>query len=145
MQEGLAYLQKEASGGIKLSEGVYLRIFPIAIQRRGFHATLLSKTKAVSEIGVLLNDKKLIQVAIDQLEWILGKNPFSSSTMFGEGHNFHDLYVAFSRQIVGALPVGIKTKGDNDSPYWPTINNAVYKEIWGHTTGKFLWVMADLL
>ena len=93
----------------------------------------------------IINDIKAKNAVKSQLEWILGKNPFSSSTMFGEGHIFHDLYVAFSRQIVGALPVGIKTKGDNDSPYWPTINNAVYKEIWGHTTGKFLWVMADLL
>lgn len=144
-EEGLAYLQKEASGGIKLSEGVYLRIFPIAIQRRGFHATLLSKTKAVSEIGVLLNDKKLIQVAIDQLEWILGKNPFASSTMYGLGYNYRPLYVAYSRQMVGALPVGIMTKGDLDLPYWPTYDNAVFKEVWGHTTGKYLWVLSDIL
>jgi len=47
--------------------------------------------------------------------------------------------------MVGALPVGIRTYEDFDAPYWPTINNAVYKEIWGHTTGKFLWVLADLV
>ena len=143
--KALEILQNQVRKGIDLGDGFFLRLMPIAISRRGFHATLLSKTKALSMIAKLNNDIKAKNAVKSQLEWILGKNPFSSSTMFGEGHNFHDLYVAFSRQIVGALPVGIKTKGDNDSPYWPTINNAVYKEIWGHTTGKFLWVMADLL
>ncbi len=144
-EEGLEMLKKQAMSGEKLAEGIYLRRFPIAIQRRGYHATLLSKTKAISEIAKVLNDQELKQIAINQLEWILGKNPFASSTMYGEGHNYHPLYVAFSRQMVGALPVGIMTKGDHDAPFWPTRNHAVYKEIWGHTTGKYLWVLADLI
>ncbi|MCL1973763.1 MAG: glycoside hydrolase family 9 protein [Bacteroidetes bacterium] len=141
----LSGLQEQIKTGIKLSDQVYLRVFPIAVQRRGFHATLLSKAKAVSLIGRVLNDPELLQIAMNQLEWILGKNPFASSTMYGQGHNYHPLYVAFSRQISGSLPVGIKTKGDADLPYWPVINNAVYKEIWGHTTGKFLFVLADII
>ena len=39
----------------------------------------------------------------------------------------------------------IETIGNEDLPYWPTYNNAVFKEIWGHTTGKFLWVLADII
>ena len=143
--EALIDLKNQARKGIKLAEEVYLRIFPVAIQRRGYHATLLSKTKAVSMIGKVLKRDDLKQIAYDQLAWILGKNPFSTSTMYGEGHNYHPLYVAFSTQLVGALPVGIKTLGDHDIPYWPTVNNAVFKEIWGHTTGKYLWVLVDLL
>lgn len=143
-EEALIDLKNQARAGIKLSEDVYLRIFPVAIQRRGYHATLLSKTKAVSMIGKVLNREDLKEIVKSQLEWILGKNPFASSTMYGEGHNYHPLYVAFSPQLVGALPVGIKTLGDNDIPYWPTVNNAVFKEIWGHTTGKYLWVLVDL-
>ncbi len=145
IEEGMANLKQQAMHGIKLNEGVYLRLFPIAVQRRGYHATLLSKVKAVTMIAKVLDKTELGQIAIDQLEWIFGKNPFASSTMYGEGHNFHPLYVAFSRQMVGALPVGIKTLGDDDEPFWPTINNAVFKEIWGHTTGKYLWVLADLV
>lgn len=143
-EKSLIDLKLQASSGIKLHQDVYLRIFPIAIQRRGFHATLLSKTKAVSMIGKVLNRRDLKQIAYEQLAWILGKNPFASSTMYGEGHNYHPLYVAFSPQLVGALPVGIKTFEHHDVPYWPTINNAVFKEIWGHTTGKYLWILADL-
>ena len=96
-------------------------------------------------IGKTLNNQTMKQIAINQLEWVLGKNPFASSTMYGEGNNYHPLYVAFSRQMVGSLPVGIQTLGDEDLPYWPTYNDAVFKEIWGHTTGKYLWVLADIL
>lgn len=143
-EKALTDLQNQIKTGIQLDEKVFLRKMPIAIQRRGYHATLLSKAKAVSLIANVLNDKKLRQIAIDQIEWILGKNPFASSTMFGEGYNYHPLYVAFSDQIVGSLPVGFKTLGNLDAPYWPTINNAVFKEIWGHTTAKYLWILADL-
>lgn len=144
-EEGFAAFKRQIAHGIKLNPNIYLRRLPIAIQRRGFHATLLSKTKAVSAIANLLNDEELKQVAFDQLEWIMGKNPFATSSMYGEGYNYHPLYVAFSRQMVGALPVGFETLADTDEPYWPVANNAVYKEIWGHTTGKFLWVLADLI
>lgn len=143
--EALENLKTQARHGIKLNDDVYLRIFPTAIQRRGFHATLLSKTKAVSLVSKITNDQELRQIAINQLEWIFGKNPFATSTMYGEGYNYHPLYVAYSPQLVGALPVGIETKGYDDEPYWPTINNAVYKEIWGHTTGKYLFVLNDLI
>lgn len=142
---GRSILNAQIRKGIRLNEGVYLRRFPIAIQRRGFHATMLSKAKGLSRVAYVLKDKKLMQIVVDQFEWILGKNPFASSTMFGEGYNYHPLYVAFSRQMVGSLPVGIMTKDDEDLPYWPTRNNAVYKEIWGHTTGKYLWALNDVL
>ena len=145
IEEGMEDLKKQVRQGIHIKDDWYLRIFPVAVQRRGFHATLLSKAKAISMIASTFNNSTFREIAIKQIEWILGKNPFASSTMFGEGHNYHPLYVAFSRQMVGALPVGIMTKGEKDLPFWPTYNNAVFKEIWGHTTGKYLWVLADLL
>lgn len=143
--EALEDLKEQARHGIKLSNDVYLRRFPVAIQRRGYHATLLSKAKAISLAAKILKDKELEQIVIDQLEWIMGKNPFSTSSMYGEGYNYHPLYVAYSPQLVGALPVGFKTLGYNDAPYWPVVNNAVFKEIWGHTTGKYLHIFVDIL
>lgn len=142
---GMAILEHQKLSGKRVGDGVYLRIFPISIQRRGFHATLLSKTKAISSIGELFNDDVLLSIAKDQLEWILGKNPFATSTMYGVGHNYHPLYVAFTNQMVGALPVGIMTKKDEDKPFWPVRDEAVYKEVWGHTTGKYLSVLVDIL
>ena len=143
-EEVLAGLVEQVKQGRKVSENAYVRKMPIAVDRRGFHATLLAKTKAISSCAKVLKDNELKQIVIDQLEWVFGKNPFASSTMYGEGYNYHPLYVAFSPQMVGALPVGIKTKGSLDAPYWPIATQAVYKEIWGHTTGKYLWVLADL-
>ena len=143
-EQALEMLKEQVRNGIKLSETAYARRLPIAIQRRGYHATLLSKAKAVSSIAAVLKDDELAQIAKEQLEWIHGKNPFASSTMFGVGHNYHPLYVAYSNQMYGALPVGIETLGDTDEPYWPANCNAVFKEVWGHTTGKYLSVIADL-
>lgn len=143
--EVLNGLKEQVQAGTKIDENVYLRLMPISVHRRGFHATLLSKTKAISSISKVLNDDKLKQIVINQIEWIFGKNPFASSTMYSEGYNFHPLYVAFSPQIVGALPVGIKTKGNADAPYWPQSTEAVFKEIWGHTAGKYLWILSDIL
>ena len=42
--EALNKLQNQAKCGRKIEENVYLRKLPVSIQRRGFHATLLSKT-----------------------------------------------------------------------------------------------------
>lgn len=135
----------QISSGKKLNEGVYLRRMGVSCSRRGYHATLLSMTKAVSSVAIILQSDELMDIVSHQIEWIMGNNPFATSTMYGEGYNYHPLYVAFSQQMIGALPVGIKTYQDSDEPYWPTINNAVFKEIWGHTTGKYLWVLADLI
>ena len=144
-EEAIINLQNQIKEGVKINDNTYLRRMPIAIQRRGFHATLLSKTKAVSSIAKYFDDEKLRQIAIYQLEWVHGRNPFASSTMYKVGYNYHPLYVAYSLQMPGSLPVGIRTYKDSDKPYWPTFDNAVFKEIWGHTTGKYLSVIADLL
>ena len=144
-EKAIEVLKGQVKTGKKLNDNSYLRSFPISLSRRGFHATLLSKVKGVSSLAKVFNDEELEQIAISQIEWILGYNPFSTSTMYGLGYNYHPLYVAFSKQMVGSLPVGFMTYKDNDSPYWPVRNNAVYKEIWGHTSGKFIWVLADIL
>ena len=143
--ECLKEMVRQIESGVKITDTCYLRRMPIAIQRRGFLATLLSKAKAVSTLAKFFNDTKLRQIAIYQLEHVHGRNPFATSLMYGVGFNYHPLYVAYSNQMMGSLPVGIKTLGDSDQPYWPAYDNAVFKEIWGHTTGKYLGVLADLL
>lgn len=139
------YLNNQIKNGFFISEDWYLRIHPVSFTRRGFLATLLSETVCIAKLGNTLKDKELLEYSIKQVEWMLGHNPFSSSMMYKEGYNYHNLYVAFSNQIVGALPVGMKTKDDLDLPYWPDYTNAVFKEIWGHTSGKYLGVIASIL
>lgn len=151
---GIYRLQKEDSpaarfnaqirSGVRLSEEFYLRRMPVADDFRGFHGPLLSKTKSAAAVAAALNDLELQRIVQRQLEWILGMNPFAQSTMYGEGYDFAEQFVMFSHQIVGAIPVGIWTDGDHDMPYFPQMNSATYKEVWVHTTSRFLWVLADV-
>src|SRR5208337_67873 len=71
-------------------------------------------------------------------------NPFSQSTMYGEGYDFPPLYAPFPGNIAGALPVGLQTRGDSDVPYWPVQSTWTYKEVWVHPVGRWIWLMRDL-
>src|SRR4029077_20579737 len=73
-----------------------------------------------------------------------GRNPFSQSTMYGEGYDFPALYAPFPGNVVGALPVGIQTRGEQDVPYWPVQSTWTYKEVWVHPVGRWIWLMRDL-
>ena len=130
--------------GIKLSDRHYLRIFPVAYQFRGFHATLMGRALAAMELARVLSDRHMKNIAIRQMEWILGCNPFASSSMYGEGYDYHPLYAAMSPQIVGAVPVGFETFENEDLPFYPMQNNATYKEVWVHTTCRLMWLIAML-
>jgi hypothetical protein len=46
--------------------------------------------------------------------------------------------------MVGALPVGIETKGVDDVPYWPTQICWTYKEVWTQPVGQWIWLMKDI-
>jgi len=93
----------------------------------------------------LRGDLELAALAQHQAEWIIGRNPFSQSTMYGEGYDFPPLYAPFPGNIVGALPVGLQTRGDRDVPYWPVQSTWTYKEVWVHPVGRWIWLMEDLL
>jgi hypothetical protein len=83
-------------------------------------------------------------MAQHQAEWIVGRNPFSQSTMYGEGYDFPPLYAPFPGNIVGALPVGLQTRGEMDAPYWPVQSTWTYKEVWVHPVARWIWLMRDL-
>jgi len=46
--------------------------------------------------------------------------------------------------MVGAIPVGIETKGTADAPYWPNQICWTYKEVWTQPVGEWIWLMGDL-
>lgn len=130
--------------GIQLNDTHYIRRFPVAYQFRGFHATLMGKAKAIAFIDEALPDKELKDIATRQVEWLLGYNPFAISSVYGEGYDYHPLYVAFSDQLVGAVPVGFETFENLDEPFFPMQNAPTYKEVWVHTTCRLMWLIADL-
>ncbi len=123
---------------------IYLRRFPVWFNFRGNSSILLSETKALSVAARIRNDPDANDLAEKQAEWFVGRNPFSASVMYGEGYDWTPLYSVRSGEMVGALPVGIETKGDNDAPYWPTQICWTYKEVWTQPVGEWIWLMRDL-
>ncbi len=130
--------------GIPLGKGNYLRRFPVWMDYRGHFGTILPQAQAMACAAHLRSDLASSQLANHQLEWIIGRNPFSQSTMYGEGYDFPPLYSPSSGDLVGALPVGIQTRGDSDVPYWPVQSTWTYKEIWVHPVARWVWLMKDL-
>ena len=138
-----AYVE-QVHRGVPLGGEFYLRRFPVWFDFRGNSSVLLSEAKALSAAGQLRGDIEAEDLAEKQAEWLLGRNPFSASIMYGEGYDWTPLYSVRSGQMVGALPVGIETKEYNDAPYWPTQICWTYKEVWTQPVGEWIWLMQDL-
>jgi hypothetical protein len=136
--------RKQVLNGIPLGGGRYLRLFPVWLDYRGNFGTILPQAQALAAAAHLRGDLESANLARHQVEWIVGRNPFSQSTMYGEGYDFPPLYAPFPGDLVGALPVGIQTRAENDVPYWPVQATWTYKEVWVHPVGRWLWLMRDL-
>ena len=130
--------------GVPLGGDYYLRRFPVWFNFRGNSSILLSEAKALSTAAQIRGDLGADDLAQKQAQWLMGRNPFSASIMYGEGYDWTPLYSVRSGQIVGALPVGVETRGDSDAPYWPTQNCWTYKEVWTQPVGEWIWLMRDL-
>jgi len=98
----------------------------------------------LASAGQLRGDLAAEGLATRQLEWIIGRNPFAESTMYGEGYDFVPLYSPSSGDMVGGLPVGIQTRGEADAPYWPVQAMWTYKEIWGHPVTNWIWLLSAI-
>ena len=98
----------------------------------------------LSPLARFLGDKELFDIATRQVEYVLGFNPFTMSTMYGEGYDYPLLYGGFAGQPVGAVPVGFETFENDDEPYMPMQNNCTYKEIWVCSTARVMWSIAEI-
>ena len=131
--------------GLPMGDGWYLRAFPVWFARRGNFGVLLSQAKALAASARLRGDSAGLDLAQRQAQWIVGRNPFAQSMMYGEGHDWAQQYSVSSGDFVGSLPVGMQSRGVTDLPYWPSQNMYVYKEVWVHPSSRWLWLMADLM
>lgn len=131
--------------GMPLGGEWYLRTFPVWFARRGNYGILLSQAKALAAAAVMRRDSAALDVAQQQLQWVVGRNPFGQSTMYGEGYDWAQQYSVSSGDFVGSLPVGMQSRGISDLPYWPSQNMYVYKEVWVHPVARWVWVVADLM
>lgn len=135
--------KEQLEHGFKLDEAHYLRVFPVWFSFRGNAAVQLSTGKAAALCGKFLKDKELMNIAEQQLFWIVGKNPFGQSLIWGEGSNYPQLYTALPGETVGAIPVGMQSRFNADTPYWPQFNTATYKEVWGAPAARWLSLIAE--
>lgn len=132
--------------GTHLNENYAIRTFPIW-DNHVFHggtACQLSNSWAYAEAVALVNDEEGMDLVKSQLEWILGRNPFGQSLMYGVGYDYSPLFVYCTHNVVGALPVGVDSFND-DEPFWCSTANATTKEIWVSPVSRFLGTLANYL
>ena len=130
--------------GVKVDDRHYIRRFPIWFSIfNGNEAIILASGKAAAICGNYLHDEQLLDIGREQLYWTVGKNPFCQSLIYGEGHRFASMDNFSSGEIMGEIPVGIRSYGNADVPYWPMTNNACYKEVWMTSAGKWLSLLAE--
>jgi hypothetical protein len=135
----------QVRSGMPMGDGWFLRAFPVWFARRGNYGVLLSQAKALSASARLRGDSAGLDLAWTQAEWVVGRNPFVQSTMYGEGYDWEQQYSVSTGDISGSLPVGMQSRGDTDLPYWPTQNTYVYKEVWVHPSARWLWLVGDVI
>jgi hypothetical protein len=143
--ETRAAFHAQVRQGTPMGGGYYLRAFPVWFARQGNYGSLLSQAKALAVAARLRRDKNAQDLAQKQAQWIVGRNPFVQSTMYGEGYDWAQQYSVSSGDFVGSLPVGMQSRGIYDAPYWPAQNMYVYKEVWVHPSARWLWLMEDLM
>jgi hypothetical protein len=96
----------------------------------------------------ILNDPSLRAVAQSQLDWILGGNPFSASTVVGLGHNHPPQFVNGNEfhpatpRLPGAVMNGLGGTADDQ----PFVGNGIYNvsEYWTPMVSYTMWLMALL-
>lgn len=123
----------------------YVKRFPVWFNIfNGNTAVHTSTGKAAAILANYFGDAELRSIAREQLYWIVGKNPFAQSLIYGEGHRYPQMNSFSCGEMTGEMPVGIRTIDNTDLPYWPQINNACYKEVWVTSAGKWLSLLAEL-
>lgn len=135
---------EQVKRGVKLDKEHYLKRFPVWFSIfNGNTAIHLSTGKSAAICGNFLKDEELLNIGREQLYWTVGKNPFGQSLIYGEGYNYPQMNSFSSGEMTGEMPVGIRTLGNDDIPYWPQTNNACYKEVWVTSAGKWLSLIAE--
>ena len=143
-EEERAHFTAQCRAGKRLSETHYLRAFPVWFSFRGNAAVMLSAGVGAALAGRALEDPALKTIATRQLQFMVGRNPFAQSLVYGEGDRYAAQYAVHPGEMVGEMPVGMQSFGDTDEPYWPQAANATYKEVWTSTVGRYLLLLSAL-
>ncbi|MCB0689270.1 MAG: glycoside hydrolase family 9 protein [Saprospiraceae bacterium] len=113
----------------------------------GINANLASSGVGLFMASEILNDPPLKALAQRQLDWILGNNPFNSSTLIGIGHNHPKHFPGSTFQpqtpvIEGAVMNGL----GGDELDEPVIGDGNWQisEYWTPMVAYTLWLLAEM-
>ena len=137
---------EQYEAGTQINAKYAIRTFPIW-KDHVFHGATnfhLSQAWALAAAAALLEDREAMELVQEQLEWTLGRNPFGSSLMYGVGYNYAPDFAYCTRNIIGALPVGVDCFHD-DAPFWNGTAHATAHEIWVEPVSRFVGTLAAFL
>lgn len=142
------YTDKDPGGNRKEGEYWY-RYFmqPELSWWVGINANITSAGVGLVKAASILNDQELAGLAQRQLDWVVGVNPFNSSTMVGVGHNHlkhfpGSSFLPRTPVIPGAVQNGMG--GDHEDQ--PIIGDGWWQisEYWTPMVAYTLWLMAEI-
>lgn len=141
---------KQDPGGNRKTGDYWYRYFmnPELSWWVGINANLASAGIGLMKAGNILNDPKLKTAAQRQLDWIVGVNPFASSTIISVGYNQPKIMAGSEfRPATPLIPGGVMNGlgGDTvDQPRFITENNYQQSEYWTPMVAYTIWLMAEI-
>jgi len=113
----------------------------------GINANLASAGVGLLKAASILDNQKLKATAQRQLDWIIGVNPFNSSTIVGVGYNHPkhfpgSTFYPLTPVIPGAVLNGLG--GDHEDQPIIGTGNWQISEYWTPMVAYTLWLMAEL-
>ena len=114
----------------------------------GINSNIASAGVGLIKAANVLKDQKLKTFAHKHLDWIIGVNPFNSSTILGVGRN-HPKHFINSNEFWPPTPVfpGAVLNGlGGDKADQPVIGNGNWQisEYWTPMVCYTLWLMAEI-
>lgn len=141
---------KQDPGGNRRTGNYWYRYFmhPDLSWWVGVNANLASAGIGLMKAGNVLNDNSLKAIGQKQLDWIIGVNPFNSSTIISVGYN-HPVrftpgsFKPMTPEIPGAVMNGLGGDEDDQPDLIPQ-SNFQQSEYWTPMVAYTLWLMAEI-
>ncbi len=142
------YEKKDPGGNRKIGQYWYRYFMEPELEWWvGINSNIASAGIGLLKAAAVLKEDRMKASAQKQLDWILGSNPFNSSTMVGTGYN-HPAHFAGSSFIptVPVLPGAVLNGLGGDHEDMPVIGNGDWQisEYWTPMVAYSLWLMAEL-
>jgi hypothetical protein len=142
------YAKQDPGGGRKIGDYWYRYFMQPNDWWVGINANIASAGIGLLRAAKVLDEPILRWPAQRQLDWILGSNPFGSSTVEGIGHSHPPQFVntteflPFTPRLPGAVMNGLGGTADDQ----PFLGNGVYhvSEYWTPMVAYTMWLMAAL-